>query len=72
MEDFAMYDEVSCEEFYGEDLWAAFQEGIMIETNFELQEAAEEARLEEISDEWAEMMMARFWSSPLEASHVEA
>ena len=72
MEDFAMFDEVACEEFYGEDLWAAFQEGMMIEANFELQEAADEERLEEISNEWAEMVMARYWSSPLEASHVEA
>lgn len=72
MEDFNIVDEVSCEEFYGEDLWAAFQEGMMIEANLMLQEIADEERLEEISDEWAEMMMARFWSSPLEASHVEA
>jgi hypothetical protein len=45
---------------------------MMIEANFELQEAADEERLEEISDEWAEMVMARYWSSPLEARHVEA
>jgi hypothetical protein len=44
MEDFAMFDEVACEEFYGEDLWAAFQEGMMIEANFELQEIADEER----------------------------
>jgi hypothetical protein len=72
MEDFAMFDEVACEEFYNED-WARWMDEMEMETvNAELQVIADEERLEEISDEWAEMMMARYWSSPLEASHVEA
>ncbi len=51
MEDFAMFEEVSCEEFYGEDLWAAFQEGMMIETNFLLQEIADEQKSAQVEVE---------------------
>jgi len=70
MEDFAMFDEVACEEFYGEDLWEAFLEGMMIEANFELQEIADEAREDEVFEDWSQMVMDRCWSSSLEASHV--
>jgi hypothetical protein len=48
MEDFAMFDEVGCEEYYGED-WARWMDEMEIDfVNLELQAIADEQRAEEM------------------------
>jgi hypothetical protein len=46
-----MFDEITCEEFYGEDLWAEFLEGVRIEVNFELQEIADLQKQQQVEVE---------------------
>ena len=62
-----MFDEVSCEEYYGEDLWAAFCEGMREEANFELQEIADEQKAASVGAEWDAFFFELFSATELAA-----
>ena len=61
-----MFDEVSCEEYYGEDLWAAFCQGMREEANFQLQEIAEEQKAEAMLVEWDAVFFEMFSATELD------
>lgn len=67
-----MFDEVSCEEFYGEDEdRRAWMDELEIDwVNGELQLIADEGRVFEIDLQWEELIGMQFLCSDFEASHV--
>jgi hypothetical protein len=72
MEDFAMFEEVACEEFYGEDHMAELQEILEEAANFQLQEIADAGRAYDMDLAWEQVLLSEFVSTEFEASHVEA